>query len=351
VLERAISEEGHRILVCRKVAKTCRQSCYKNLLEQLVQHYPDSGYKVNKTDMVISFPNGSEILFAGLDDVEKLKSIQSITAIWIEEASEILESDFNQLDIRLRGKTRWYKQIILSFNPISLTSWLKKRFFDTPDKYNRVLTHKSTYKDNRFLPEEDIRTLEGFKETDPYYYQVYALGQWGVTGKTVFDAKAISERLEHLKKPVRQGRFVYDDNGLTLSNIQWLEEEDGPVKIWHTPKKGQPYVIGGDTAGGTMTGDGKDWFVGQVVDNVTGRQAAILRQLTDEDLYARQMFCLGMYYNTALLAVEAIENQTVLPSGVTASLTNEVTASENYNFSIVGKLYSVKGATRLGKRL
>lgn len=299
VLERAITEEGHRILVCRKVAKTCRQSCWKNLLEQLADHYPDSGYKVNKTDMVISFPNGSEILFAGLDDVEKLKSIQSITSIWVEESSEIAESDFDQLDIRLRGESRWYKQIILSFNPISLTSWLKKRFFDEKDEFGRVRTHKSTYKDNRFLPAEDIRTLEAFKETNPYYYQVYALGQWGVTGRTVFDAGAISKRLEELRKPVAVGLFTYEYDGLRISNIRWVDREDGPVKIYCRPEKGRPYVIGGDTAG-----DGSDWFVGQAIDNVTGRQAAKLRHQMDEDVFARQMYCLGWYYNTALLAVE-----------------------------------------------
>ena len=148
VLERAVNEPGHRFLVCRKVARTLRESCFKQLLGQLAEFYPDSGYKANKSDLTISFQNGSEIIFAGLDDVEKLKSIYNITGIWIEEASELLEGDFNQLDIRLRGKTREYQQIILSFNPISIQHWLKKRFFDRRDKRARV--HESTYKDNRF---------------------------------------------------------------------------------------------------------------------------------------------------------------------------------------------------------
>lgn len=298
VLERAVTEPGHRFLVVRKVARTLRQSCWKNLLERIADHYGDSGYKVNKTDMVISFPNGSEILFAGLDDVEKLKSIQSITGIWIEEASEILESDFDQLDIRLRGETRYYKQIILTFNPISLTSWLKKRFFDREDP--RVRTLKTTFRDNRFLPEEDIQTLEAFRETNPYYYQVYALGQWGVTGKTVFDGTAISRRLEALKMPMAVGVFLYDYDGLSITNIRFQAEEGGPVKVFHMPEAGRPYVVGGDTAG-----EGSDWFVGQVLDNITGRQAAVLRHQMDEDVYARQMYCLGMWYNTALLGVEA----------------------------------------------
>ena len=134
-------------------------------------HYPDTGQRVNRTDMRINFPNGSEILFSGLDDVEKLKSIYAITGIWIEEASELDEGDLNQLDIRLRGETRFYKQIILSFNPISALHWLKRRFFDTPDA--RALTHRSTYRNNRFLDAENIRTLEAFRETDPYYCLLY----------------------------------------------------------------------------------------------------------------------------------------------------------------------------------
>src|SRR5699024_11467616 len=64
---------------------------------------------------------------------EKLKSITfpkgELTDIWIEEASEILEEDFNQLDVRLRGKGA-HKQMVLTFNPVSVLHWLKLRFFD-----------------------------------------------------------------------------------------------------------------------------------------------------------------------------------------------------------------------------
>lgn len=185
IIDRVTGEPGHRWLVIRKVARTLRQSCWTNLIERLEKDFPDCEYKVNRTDMVISFPNGSEILFAGVDDVEKLKSIQSITGIWIEEASELERGDFNQLDIRLRTTFPFYLQMILTFNPVSVNHWLKNRFFDEKDERARV--DESTFRDNRFLPEENIRTMEGFRDTDPYYYQVYFLGQWGVTGKTVFD--------------------------------------------------------------------------------------------------------------------------------------------------------------------
>jgi len=298
LLERAISEPGHRWLVCRKVGKNLRDSCFAQLRGQIAEHYPDAGAVIRSGDMRIGFPNGSEILFAGLDDVEKLKSIYNITGIWIEEASELEKGDFNQLDIRLRTNFPYYLQIMLSFNPISVNHWLKLRFFDTRDPRARV--DESTFRDNRFLPEENIRTMEGFRETDPYYYQVYYLGQWGVSGKTVFDAAAVARRLEEIGKPVSVGSFVYDYDGTRITNIRWVESEDGPVAIFHPPVEGRPYVIGGDTAG-----EGSDWFVGQVIDNISGRQAARLRHQSDEDVYARQMYCLGMHYNQALLGVEA----------------------------------------------
>ena len=298
VLERVTSEPGHRWLVVRKVARTLRESCFAQLIGQLSDHYAGVGYRVNKSDMKITFRNGSEIIFAGLDDVEKLKSIYDITGIWIEEASEILESDFNQLDIRLRTAFPYYLQIILSFNPVSITHWLKKRFFDKADPLARV--HESTYRDNRFATADQVRTLEGFRETDEYFYEVYTLGMWGVTGKTVFNGKAVTARLLEEIKPVRRGYFVYRDTGTALADIRWVDDEQGFILIYAEAESGVPYVIGGDTAG-----EGSDSFGGQVLDNRTGKQVCALKLQTDEDLYAKQLYCLGFMYNTALIGVEA----------------------------------------------
>lgn len=289
VLERVTTEPGHRWLVCRKVARTLRDSCFAQLRGQIAESYPTAGAKVNTGDLRISFANGSEILFAGLDDVEKLKSIYNVTGIWIEEASEVTEQEFNQLDIRLRTVFPHYLQMILSFNPISITHWLKRRFFDISDE--RATTHRSTYKDNRFLTEEAVATLEAFKDTDPYYYQVYCLGEWGVTGKTVFDGQAVAERLSRIPEPVKRG--YWEDE-------RWIDAKDGPVQIFREPEEGRPYVIGGDTSG-----EGSDFFVAQVLDNVTGEQVAVLRHQYEEDTYAKQVFRLGEYYNDALVGIEA----------------------------------------------
>ena len=301
LLQRCCTEPGHRMLVVRKVARTLRESCFDQLKAQAQEICPEAIRQIPKGksgDMYITFTNGSEILFAGLDDAEKLKSIHDISGIWIEEASELLEGDFNQLDIRLRGQRKYYKQIIVTFNPISITHWLKKRFFDRRD--DRVKTSRTTYRDNRFLPEEDRETLERFRETDPYYYQVYCLGQWGVLSQTIFHREILMRRLTDRKEPERRGRFGYQYDGVSITGAAFEDAEDGETLVWQEPEAGHPYVIGADTAG-----EGSDWFVACVIDNSSGRLVAKYRVQTDEDLFARELWCLGMWYNAALIGVEA----------------------------------------------
>ena len=134
------------------------------------------------------------------------------------------------------------------------------------------------------------------------------MGEWGVTGKTVFDGKALSERLRVLPEPVKRG--FWEEPGETSpppaggppplsGEAKWTEDKDGPVCIYREPEEGRPYVIGGDTSG-----EGSDWFVAQVLDNVSGEQVAVLRHQYDEDTYAKQVFRLAKYYNDALVGIE-----------------------------------------------
>jgi phage terminase large subunit len=301
IVFRMLVEEGHRILVVRKVAKTLRESVFALLRGVISDWGMRQLFEYNKTDMTIKCKNGNEILMAGLDDVEKLKSIYNITSIWIEESSELEPEDYRQLDIRLRGETKNYKQIMFSFNPVSITHWLKSEFFDVtkPD----TTTLHTTYKHNRFLDRESIKVLESFRETDPYYYQVYCLGEWGVLGKTIFDAQKVTDRIYQLRsqKPVKVGYFLFEEKyGLIVDDtIQFIEDDTGYINIFAEKEDRRPYVLGGDTSG-----EGSDYFVGQVIDNVSGKQVATLRHQFDEDLYAKQMYCLGKYYSEALIAIE-----------------------------------------------
>ena len=130
---------------------------------------------------------------------------------------------------------------------------------------------------------------------------VYCLGQWGVTGKTVFNAKAVAERLERIPRPAAEGFFEYDtaEDGVHIGNIRWTEEAGGPVKVYRPPGGGAALC-----GGRRHRGRRQRLVVGQVLDNVTGEQVAVLRHEYDEDTYARQLYCLGRWYNDAMLAPE-----------------------------------------------
>jgi phage terminase large subunit len=304
IILRMLSERNHKFLVTRKVAKTLRESTF-SLLRGIISDWGmTSIFDVNKTDMTITCKlNGNKIMHAGLDDVEKMKSVHGITGIWIEEASEIEQQDFQQLDLRLRGHTTNYKQIMVSFNPISSLHWLKTVFFDNK-KENTTVSH-STYLNNIFIDDAYRQVLEDMKEQDEYYYMVYALGEWGIVGKTIFNARKVNERISALRNmSFKRGQFTFEydrdnPNKIIDESIQWVEDDKGYITIYEDKKNRFPYVIGGDTAG-----DGSDNFTAHVLDNITGKQVASLIHQFDEDMYAEQIYCLGKYYNNALIGLE-----------------------------------------------
>lgn len=123
-----------------------------------------------------------------------------------------------------------------------------------------------------------------------------------LSGKTVFDIPNILFRLDNVPKPIKTGYFIYDYDGLKISNIRWYSDRNGYIKIYQLPNTPEftQYCIGGDTAG-----EGSDNYVGQVVDVKTGKQVAKIKHKFDSDQYSRQMYCLGMYYKQALIGIEA----------------------------------------------
>lgn len=193
ILYRMLTERGHRYLIVRKVAKTLRQSVFVEIRDRLAEWNLSDLAKINKSEMRIEFPLlDNEILFVGCDDVEKLKSVSGITSMWIEEATEIAQRDLEQLNIRMRSNKGLYEQIILTFNPISDMHWLKKRFFDSIDKSARTL--KTTYRDNKFLPEDYRDKLEDMASRDSLYHSVYALGEWGQTTGLIYTNWEVTDK-------------------------------------------------------------------------------------------------------------------------------------------------------------
>ncbi len=185
---RCQTEGDHRFLILRKVRKTCKDSVIKVFQRLLAEN--EVTYSYNKSDHVIMWqaPNGTanELLFDGLDEPEKIKSIKGLTGIWIEEATEFTADEFTEVDLVLREPTKFYKQVILTFNPDeALGPWLKKRFFDNADPNARVM--KSTIADNPIasMRAEYRRQLEGL--SDETLRQIYLKGEWAAPKGRIYD--------------------------------------------------------------------------------------------------------------------------------------------------------------------
>lgn len=187
--------QGRNYLVLRNVAKTIRSSVWNEIVKAISAMGIRDWFDIGKSDMTITAKNNlAQIMFAGLDDVEKIKSITPangvLTDLWVEEATEISYEDYKQLSKRLRGKSRHKKRITLSFNPVYKEHWIFKEFFgkwgDDDKKHigDDLSILKTTYKDNRFLSTDDIAAIES--ETDEYYREVYTYGNWGVLGDVIF---------------------------------------------------------------------------------------------------------------------------------------------------------------------
>lgn len=190
---------GANLLVVRKTEASCRGSVFEELCGAIRRIFGDAAaqfWHVRQEPMELtSLVTGSRIVFRGMRDAvqrEKLKSVSfesgKLTWIWLEEATEFEEGDLEILDDRLRGELgqlnpALYYQITLTFNPVSASHWLKRRFFDGGSRdREEVFLHRSTYRDNAFIGAEYAARMERRRQTDPNGYEVYALGEWGARG-------------------------------------------------------------------------------------------------------------------------------------------------------------------------
>lgn len=195
-------------LVIRRVFNSHKDSTFAQLkwaAENLgVRHL----FKFSLSPLEVTYlPTGQKILFRGMDNVMSITSITVekgyLNIVWVEEAYQLEdESEFNKLDMSVRGSLPegYFKQFIITFNPWSDSSWLKRRFFDVED--DNVLALTTTYRCNEWLGPDDIALFEQMKIQNPRRYSVEGEGNWGVSEGLIyenfveqeFDYKEISKR-------------------------------------------------------------------------------------------------------------------------------------------------------------
>lgn len=183
--------------MCRRYGTTLRNTCFSLFKDILTKWRLTPYVKIRESDFTIKFPNGSEIIFMGLDEETKLLSLNNIGAIFIEEAYEVPKPIVEQLNLRLRGDTP-NQQILMAWNPINRNHWLYD-FCEVNPPESFVYTH-STFRDNPFLNDEYVRELEEMYTRNPARARVFCDGLWGV-----------------------------DAEGLVITN--WREEEFNPMEL------------------------------------------------------------------------------------------------------------------------
>jgi len=247
---------GRNFLVCRQVGRTLRGSVVQETRRVISEWGLNDEFSINKTDGTVTHRNGYQIVFVGLDDVEKLKSLIPargvFTDVRIEEATETERATVKQLLKRQRGgEADTPKRLTLSFNPILQSNWIYDEYFkalawaDDQREYRSddLTILKTTYADNRYLTPDDVKDLEG--ETDTYYRDVYTLGKWGILGHVIFQ----NWRVEDLSGMARE--FANHRNGLDFG----FSSDPAALVVSHYDRKRKAIYIYGELYETGMTND------------------------------------------------------------------------------------------------
>ncbi len=213
IITRLETEDAHRFLALRKLNNRVEESIFNKamtIIKNEIGSYNE--YSTTKKPFKISHCDGSEMLMNGLDDQEKIKSIEGITSVFIEEITEFTEEDYIQIKLRMRGETDTYHQIISCFNPVDKDHWLLKYVepqlldnglpdyivdleylvpgkvwrFGTLDNegdvtYTTVIN--TTHEDNHMITKEYRKELKGLSNISENHSTVYLSGRWGTRDK------------------------------------------------------------------------------------------------------------------------------------------------------------------------
>ena len=245
--------EKRRVMICRRYGTTMRNSVFK-LFKDVIESFKITHLtRIKESDMSITLPNGSEIVFVGLDNEEKLLSIAGITDIFIEEVYEVPKEIVDQLNLRMRGKAP-NQQIYMAFNPISAKHWLYD-FCEGSTRPESSIYSQSTFRDNPFLPDEYVKALEDMYRTNPNKARVFCDGNWGADVEgLVYKNHVVSDF--DINELIKQGLEV-------RVGIDWgfVDPTTVVVSLFDKPKK-EIYIIGEFYKRGATLEEIKDGIIG-----------------------------------------------------------------------------------------
>jgi phage terminase large subunit len=172
----ALTNPNKTISIVRKTLPALKASALKDLKEILMTLDLYEGDRWHKQDGYYEFKNASLIEWFSTDEEQKLRG-RKRDLLFINEANEITKDEYTQLALRTN------QNIIMDYNPSDLYSYI----YELQETEDDFFFHKSTYKENPFLPLEVIKEIEGLKNKDKNLWRVFGLGERGVSTNSVFN--------------------------------------------------------------------------------------------------------------------------------------------------------------------
>lgn len=261
IIVRMLTAEYFKGILVRRVYDTIKDSQYEGIKSAIHDMGLESLFKFKVSPLSITCINGNKLIARGLDKADKIKGVDNPSFVWYEEGNDMTEDDFNTVTTTVRSKKADYLQEIFSFNPEADTPkfeefWIYKKFFagQTQKSFRSVVEVEveidgkkelieyaytsihSTYKDNPHLPPMTKAAYEDYKRTDPYYYKVWALGEWG--NREIGDPfYKTFDRAKHVQEtkydPAKTLHISLDENVnpyLTLT-VHQVHQKEGYIKI------------------------------------------------------------------------------------------------------------------------
>lgn len=234
-----ITVPGYNVLALREIGRDNHDSTFAEICKSINELDLNGVFDINHSrgaEEITCKATGNRVIFRGLFDVLNIKSITfptgDLVCIWIEEASEIVEQDFNQLNLRIRGIGTINKHIILSFNPIDADHWIKHRFFDEKLEKKRGLICETVYKDNDYIDDEYKAELESYERIDEYYYMVYVLNKWGMRSTARVFHNIVIEDFKFEEHDLQNRRFGIDFGYNHANACIGIGYRDGELYLW-----------------------------------------------------------------------------------------------------------------------
>lgn len=169
-----LQENDKTLTIVRQSLPSIKGTVLRDFIDILSKMGIYSEDNHNKTDQIYTL-NGNIIEFVSADQPQKIRG-RARDYLFCNEANELSYEAWMQLIMRTESKT------VIDYNPSDLSSWIYDNVIPRDDADFFI----TTFRDNPFLPKELVAELERLKDADPNYWQIYGLGERGLSQDLIY---------------------------------------------------------------------------------------------------------------------------------------------------------------------